>query len=168
MIHGAKTKQTGYTLVEVLVVLFIISIVTSVALLSIRQNENKEMESFANELTQIVSLAEEQAMLTPSVLGLSFGDQSFHFTSLQASRDGKKDAWAPLSDAVLGSHKIPANFEVSVKTGGQQAANKGPQIVISTDGEMTPFVIYIGKRGKKPRYVISGDADGTVTNKFLS
>ena len=43
-----------------------------------------------------------------------------------------------------------------------------PQIVISTNGDITPFKIYVAKTGKSPRYVISGDADGNITSKSLT
>lgn len=162
-----QRSVSGYTLVEVLVVLFIISIVTSVALLSIRRNDNKEMETFAHEVTQILSLAEEQAMLTPSVLGLSFDKEFFQFASLEKTKDGKKTTWAPLADTILGTHPIPRNVEVRVSVANQNPKSNS-RIVISTNGEVTPFTIYIGKPGQKPRYAISGHADGTVKNKFIA
>ena len=45
--------------------------------------------------------------------------------------------------------------------------NLKPQIVISTNGDVTPFTIYVGRKGKKPLYAISGDADGNVTSREL-
>jgi general secretion pathway protein H len=155
----------GYTLIEILIVLFIISIVTSVALLSISRNENKQMESFANEVMQIMTLAEEQAMLEPNVMGLSFAEHSFQFASFQPSKEDNKNHWQPIQDSILGVHKIPDNIQVAVEAGGK---GDMPQIIISTNGDITPFTLYVGKKGQKPRYAITGDADGNITNKFLS
>lgn len=152
-----RALHQGYTLIEVLVVLFIISIVTTVALLSISHNDNKQIEAFAKDLTQMMSLAEEQAMLNPDVLGLSFKDHALSF--LKQSKDG----WSSLDDPIFEKYTIPSNIEVTV---AQTTSN--PQIVISTNGNVTPFTIYIGKKGQKPRYVIRGDADGSVTNNFIS
>lgn len=169
MKHRAETN--GYTLIEILVVIFIISIVTSVALLSIRQNENKQMETFANELTQAMQLAEEQAMLQPMVMGLSLNDNSFQFSSYL--KDEKNTNWIPLDDSALGKHRIPRNIQLGVEVASQKNdADKEkkniPQIIISTNGDITPFVIYVGKKGQKPRYAIKGDADGSITNKALT
>ena len=155
----------GYTLIEILVVLFIISIVTSVALLTIGRNENKKMETFANELTEMVSLAEEQAMLQPTVLGMSFGKHSFQFASLQTVTDDKKNKWAPFQDAILNKHAIPSGIQVKVQVGNESA---DPRIVMSTNGDVTPFTIYIGKPGEKPSYAVIGDADGKISSKSLS
>lgn len=165
-------RQSGFTLIEVLVVLLIISIVTSVALLTIRRNENKEMESLAHEITQILSLAEEQALLQPTVLGVSMTEQQMTFASLENSGNGKKPTWAPFNDAVLGTHRIPKDIQISLQVDKASSnvdhGKAMPQIIISSNGDVTPFAIYIGKKGKKPRYVIKGNADGTVTNQFLS
>lgn len=155
-------SSRGFTLIEILVVLFIISIVTSVALLSISHNANKKIESFANELTQMITLAEEQAMLQPTVLGLSLNDQSFHFASLE-SKVGKKNTWVPLQDVILKKHIIPKDIQISLNTEN----NHHPQIIISTNGDVTPFTIYVGKKGEKPSYVIIGTADGNIANKAL-
>ncbi len=172
----ALPRQTqGFTLIEILVVLFIISIVTTVALLSISRNENTQIESFANELTQSLTLAEEQAMLQPVVLGLALDGKSFQFTSLETTGAEKKKAWVPMEDNVLGKHNIPSNLEVSIKVGDaskedadEDENHDKPKVIISTNGDITPFSIYVGKKGQLPRYVITGDADGNVTNKSLS
>lgn len=163
----------GYTLIEILVVLFIISIVTSVALLTISRNQNKQLEIFANELAQSMSLAEEQAMLQSTVLGLRLDDHSFHFASMQQTVEGeKKTAWTPLQDTILGQHHIPGDIQLAVQVGGQKLSSENtkviPQVIISTNGEVTPFTIYVGKKGEKPRYIVTGDADGNITNKALS
>jgi general secretion pathway protein H len=169
-----RRAANGYTLVEILVVLFIISIVTSVALLSIGRNENKQLETFANELTQIMTLAEEQAMLQPLVLGVSLSEDKVRFTSLQTAKDGKKNLWEPLQNSILNKHNIPNGIQLRIDVGGTRTTSidkddqKNPQIIISTNGDVTPFTIYIGKKGQKPRYAVVGDADGNITNRALS
>ncbi|EKD71210.1 MAG: hypothetical protein ACD_46C00245G0001, partial [uncultured bacterium] len=170
---NCKKQSRGFTLIEILIVIFIISIVTSVAMLSISRNENKQIESFANELTQMLTLAEEQAMLQPSVMGLTFKQQTLQFSALKKASDGK-DEWQLLRDNVLGEHRIPDNIEINIDAGGKkineadEVEKKLPQVVISTSGDLSPFTIYIGKKGKKPRYAIIGSADGKVTNKELT
>jgi general secretion pathway protein H len=167
------SRASGYTLIEVLIVIFIISIVTTVTLLSIGRNENRDIELFAKEITQMVSLAEEQAMLEPNVLGISLADHAIHFASLTKDKETQKSSWLPLQDHVLGQRAIPDNIQVSLQMNGNKVAlgdshESQPQIVISTNGDVTPFMIYVGKRGKKPQYVVTADADGNVTSTALS
>ncbi len=165
-----QVKADGYTLIEILVVLFIISIVTSIALLSIGRNENKHLESFANDLSQMLTLAEEQAMLQPAVLGLSLRDNQLAFYSYQPAVGDKKSSWLAVEEKSLAKRSIPDDIQVGVETGAESSSanSTGPQIFISTNGDITPFKIYVGKQGEKPRYMIKGDADGNITNKVLS
>jgi general secretion pathway protein H len=170
-----KYSIAGFTLIELLVVIFIISIVTSVALLSIGRNENRQLESFANELAQRVTLAEEQAMLQPAVLGLRVDEFSYQFVTYNPSSGEKKPTWIPVQDKILGGqYLIPRDIELGVEVGGKHLATsdeedtiKHPQVVISTNGDLTPFTIYVGKKGKSPRYIIRGEADGNVVTTLL-
>jgi general secretion pathway protein H len=169
MLRG-HSSALGFTLIEILIVLFIISIVSCIAILSINHNENRQLETFANELTQMLSLAEEQAMLQPSVLGLILDHQSFRFASYHENE--RKNQWTMLKDNLLNEQHIPKEVNVSLEAGDVGEEDEGPikkpQIIISTNGDITPFTIYIGRRGKKPRYVIRGEADGHISNQLLS
>ena len=157
-------RHAGYTLIEILVVLFIISIVTSVALLSLGRNENERVETFANELVQTMKAAEEIAMLQPMVLGMSLDQHSLRFTQFTlAGKEGKIN-WVPLQDKILAKTSIPSGIQAVVKMERQNV----PQIVISTNGDVTPFTIYIGKAGEKPRYAVIGEANGEIYSKALS
>ncbi|MBX3709950.1 MAG: type II secretion system minor pseudopilin GspH [Gammaproteobacteria bacterium] len=175
MIQRADRLSAGYTLIEILIVIFIISIVTSVALLSISHNENKRLESFTREFVQIMTLAEEQAMLQPTVLGLKLDKYSYQFASYHSPLGEQKNPWVPLQDKILGNHKIPSNIQLDMKMTGKQVSDSSdsaqtnlPQIIISTNGDITPFTIYVAKRGQKPRYVIKGEADGSISSHSLS
>lgn len=161
----------GYTLIEILVVLFIVSIVAGVALLTIGRNQNKQMETFVSELTQSITLAEERAMLQPTVLGLSIGTSSLQFNAYQPALAKEKSKWLPVQDTALSQRTIPNDIQLGLNVGqarGEFSNSNGPQIIISTNGDLTPFTIYVGKKGQKPRYAITGDADGNVTSRELS
>ena len=161
MRHGAIK---GFTLIEVLVVLFIMSIVMSVALLSISHHEARQLEAFTKELVERLTLAEEQAMLQPAILGLSINKNAYQFAS------NKKEGWLPLQDTILAHHAIPATMQLSLEMGGKKMAIEQdvPQIVISTNGDITPFTLYVGQKGKPPRYVIHGEADGSIKSTTLT
>lgn len=163
----------GFTLIEILIVIFIVSIVTTVALLTINRNENKKIESLAGEMTEMMTLAEENAMLQPMILGLRVNEDSFHFATYQESKE-QKPIWSPLQDKIFGKHIIPNDVEIKVLVNGETLSNTSekeknmPQIIISTSGDITPFTMYIGKKGKKPRHIIVGEANGSIIHKVLS
>lgn len=161
----------GYTLIEILIVIFIITIVTSVAMLSIGKNENRRMAFFVSELCQKLTLAEEQAILQREVLGLYIKKNRLYFARFQSDKKHKKESWVPLKSNLLSQSQVPTNMElyVSVPTEEQNKTDEEmtPQIIISTNGDLTPFEIYIGRKGEKPRYVIIGTADGNITNQAI-
>lgn|SRR3990167_741781 len=167
MINNQLSKN-GYTLIEILIVMVIVSIVTGVAMLTIGRSENKKLETVASELTQMISLAEEQAMLQPAVLGLAIAPQSYRFFRLKTDESTQKNSWVLLQDYILNRQMVPQDIELRLMSDGQKQSDQKPAIIISTNGDMTPFTIYISKRNEKPKYIVRGDTDGNVTSEALS
>lgn len=169
--------RSGFTLIEILVVLVIISIVTTVALVSLSMNQSRHLENYANDLSQTITLAEEQAMLRPAVLGLQIKHQTYFFAiyNPDANVEKKEPQWTPIENShSLGLHDIPDNIDIQIAVDGtpivadEDSETEGPQIILSTNGDMTPFTIYVGKKGEKPRFLIRGEADGSIKNEKLS
>lgn len=167
-------QSKGFTLIEILVVMLIISIVSTVALLSIRSNETREMETLAKNISQMVTFAEEQAMLQSRVLGVAVQSQQLQFASLENSKDNKKSIWHALNNHSLGTYKVPEHVQMTISSGNSKteidnnAQDLKPQIIISTNGDIIPFTIYVGMKGKKPQYAIIGDADGYISTKHVT
>lgn len=162
----------GFTLIELLVVILIISIVAGVVVLTIKNNENRQLEAISRELQQRIELAKEQALFQPAIIGLFLDRSSYQFVHYSPLSDNPKPIWQPVDYKQLGRYRLPAETELIIKT--QTVSEKGqeagpvPQIVISTNGEVTPFTIYIRKKGKSFSYVITGEADGEITRTRLS
>jgi general secretion pathway protein H len=178
MKRRVKHKLGGFTLIEILIVLVIISIVSTVAIMSLKANDNRKIQSFSNELGQLMSLVEEQAMLRPAVLGVKITNDHYQFLIFHSDAKMKKgeSPWALLEDdKLLGVQDVPDDIALKIvtsdvheKQADDQADTITPQIVFSTSGDITPFAIYVGAQGKEPRYVIRGEADGTIKTQSLS
>jgi general secretion pathway protein H len=157
----------GFTLVEVLIVMLIISIVGTAAILTVSRNENSRLENFSKQLTNLIMLAEEQAMLQPAVLGIVFSKNSFRFYQYRENPPDKP-TWNALNDPVFAIHKIPKDTKISLKvldknipvTHNDETIQ--PQLIISSSGDPTPFVIQLGKAGAKPTYQITGSEGGSI------
>lgn len=164
-------RVKGFTLIELLVVLFIISIVTATALLSIGHNQGKRLETFANDLAQLISLTQEQALLQPAVLGLLIKENSLQFMIYQPLPNQKTSTWQVFDDNVLKSRAIPNGISVRLQEKSSDESeddnNQTPQIVFSTNGDVSPFILYISQSGSSPRYMIQGEANGNVITKTL-
>jgi len=151
-------QQKGFTLIEVIIVIVIISIVSSIALITLSHNQNRNIKSFANQLLQLMTLAEHEAMLRPATLGLGFTANSYQFYQYETS-----EKWVELKDTVLKKHNLPDNIEITLKINDQIIESDGtPSIIFSENSDMTPFVILLNQPGKSPSYQITGDANGTI------
>lgn len=169
MLNKQLRHIVGYTLIEILIVLFIISIITGVGLLSLKRNDNKRLEAFTQQLTQLILLAQEQAILQPNVIGIVIEDSFFDFVQYQSQFDSPSKKWLPLNDSLLNKHEIPSDIQVTLSNAHKnEMETKTPQIIISTSGDLTPFVMYVGKKELKARYMILGEADGYVHYQDLS
>jgi len=179
MLRGISIAK-GYTLLEILVVLVIISIVAGMAVLTIGHNDNKQLQAFTQELTQTLTLAEEQALLQPATLGLVVSSRSFRFYEYRPTKMGSDrvaNTWEALQSLELGKHAIPSNIEVRVQIANQtlpvspessenNSLKRAPALLISSNGTITPFKILIGKKNEAPRYEIIGAADGSVKSRI--
>lgn len=157
-----KRIMKGFTLIEVLIVIVIISIVSGVAMVTISSNKTKQLESLAKQLTRLITLAESEAMLQPCTLGLAF--YSHHFQFFKYKPEAEKDhLWQAITTGNLGLHKIPEHVQITVRVNNEGKALDGkPHILISESGDITAFTIAIANIGDKPAYVVRGDASGNV------
>jgi general secretion pathway protein H len=155
--------KAGFTLIELLIVIVIISIVSSVALLTISHNQNKNIENFSHEFVHLMTLAEHEAMLRPATLGLAFTDSSYQF---YIYKPGMK--WQPLTDKNLNLHRIPNKTHITLKMNNKIIALNGkPIIIISESGDITPFEILLGEPEKYPTYEITGQANGIIKSEAI-
>lgn len=149
-------KNPGFTLIEILIVMVIISIVAGVAVLTITTNKNKNIEDFTKQLVNTITLSEQEAMLRPATLGIAFTPDSFQFFQFD-----KK--WILLTDKIYQKHNFPPDMTLTLKVQNKAAPLDGkPYLIISSNGDVSPFVILIGKHNQAPMYIITGDTSGNI------
>lgn len=154
----------GFTLIEILIVMLIVSIVGVTAMLTISRNENTRLKTFANQLANTLIFAQERAMLQPVVLGFSFDDKTTQFYEFNKT-------WIPSSNKTLGRHAIPDGVGIKLLSQDKDSSPSDeikPKIIISTSGDITPFIILIGKQGSPPRYEVIGKENGKIYSAPVS
>ncbi|OGT45513.1 MAG: type II secretion system protein GspH [Gammaproteobacteria bacterium RIFCSPHIGHO2_12_FULL_41_20] len=164
----------GFTLIEILVVLLIISIVTTVAMLSISYSPHQRAKLLANTLADSLILAEEQAILQQTTLGLVITTEAFQFVNESLQSQGGVPDWQPVKAAVFNKHLIPSNIALRLEIAGKtislpkKSAHITPQIVISSGGEVTPFTLWIGATGHAASYKVVGEANGHIEQSAVT
>ena len=155
--HLAK----GFTLIEILIVMVIISVVSGLAVLTITNNQHKQLEESAKKLKSLIVLAEQQAMLQPTTIGIGFTETSYQF--FEAKPD---HTWRSMNNAMLGSQSLPEGARFFLKIRDKASPLNGkPVIVITASGDITSFLVLIAKKGRAPLYQVKSDGSGKVVSE---
>ncbi|MFV8836571.1 type II secretion system minor pseudopilin GspH [Aquisalimonas sp.] len=157
--------QSGFTLLEIMVVVVLIGILTSVAVMRIGGGDDRP-EREARRLAAVLSAATDEAVIQARELGLRLDDDGYTVVRL----DG--DAWdadAFGHDRALAPHTLPRDLTLEISTDdlpGEREPGDGddtPHVLILSSGELTPFEVEIRVPGTdEPAWIVSGDLDGSI------
>ena len=148
-------RTKGYTLLELLIVVFIIGLVSSSIVIKMYDHPtSKEIDAFAELLQLRLKVVRQQAMSQSAVLGLIVKKNNYTFYQYII----KTRRWYPLEkvDHFWQTYSIPEGIQVSWQD---------RFIVILPSGDMTPFQMIIqGKKNLHP-IQLSADEYGTIVIK---
>ena len=88
------TKQLGFTLVEILLVVVIIGIMAGLASLAIGSNGPRQLQQEAVRLQQRLLMAQDEAAFSQKNLGLLFTEDGYQLLQY----DAEEDHWQPLQN----------------------------------------------------------------------
>lgn len=148
----------GYTLIEILIVMVIISIIATIAAFTITTNRRTQLHSFSQKIVNIFLLAENEAILRPATIGAAFSSTDLQFYLF------KNNQWQLITKPPLKKNAIPQDMAVTVKMNKKILPSNGiPVIIFSQNGDISPFEIFIGKKAQPPIFRITGSANGDIT-----
>ena len=130
----------GFTLIEILIVIVIIGITVGFALIAFGDfGQNRRLQFSAEQLSNTLRLAQQQALLETTTLGLRIDNISYQILKFQAS-----SGWNPISTkGVFKMTYFPKNTVITLKTANTPPPDI-PTVVINSSGDMTPFTLSIG------------------------
>ncbi|MFV8572558.1 type II secretion system minor pseudopilin GspH [Marinobacter sp. SBS5] len=139
-----RTAHSGFTLIEILVVLIIVGLLASLAVFSMGGNsQQRELESHVRELYLLMQTASEQAVLNNLELGLLLEEDGYRFVAFQ----DESGEWKPSGERLFNQRTLPEWMTVSqfVESDAPRLASAEdklrPTIVFFSSGENTPFEI---------------------------
>lgn len=151
--------RRGFTLIELLVVLVILSVVISLAVVWVRpMSDARRLALTAQQCQRVLLAAQQQAMLTPAVLGLEVTPQGLKFYRYVVEHD--RLVWRPLKSDGLSQ---PTLF----KQQGVLATRMPRQphwLVISASGDVTPFQLQLSNTAGTFGYRITVNAAGAISS----
>jgi general secretion pathway protein H len=166
---GMRTSKAGFTLIEVLVVLIIVAIITAVSVIAFGHfGRGRREKIIAQQFVRTIVVAQQQAILTPDVLGLGITPRGYRFYQYTISSETQSPEWIPLSTTVLSNPDAFKNvFQADVKiiSGFDEKNNvqepQRPQILFLPSGFVTPFMLEL--KGKSQHFLIDVKNNGVTT-----
>jgi general secretion pathway protein H len=162
----SSARQGGFTLLELLTVIFIIGIIVSFASLSVGQNTGHKLQDEAERIYNLLRLASEEAVLGGRELALELTPHSYRFLSLQGGD------WEPIEDdKILRQRELEEIIEMDLVLEGAEAnlrdKDHPPRILVLSSGEMTPFELVLKLEDATPLQ-IQGDLNGKLHLQSLA
>ena len=177
-----KVKQTGFTLIEMMVVLVIIGIMISVTVMSVRTGDISEhMEIEMNRVHALVSLAQEEAVLQGQVMALAVGETNYRFDI----KDLEKETWSAVEDGrvfrerslVPGTHLVlvideienekKKEFKLELSSEREEEIQQEEEddyqrVQIEPSGEMFPFELILRNEDETIEFKLVMGEDGEL------
>ena len=162
--HPIK-RQTGFTLLEIMVVVIIVALLMSAVVPMVSRNADDLLQEQADRFIALVKLAQDESILQSRQLGLQITKESYSFLQQEG------DVWTAFAEGPFRQRSLPSgasaslyleSVDVSLSDNMTGDKKSQPQVFILSSGEMTPFsyefVFPTGSRVK-----VTFDAIGNYT-----
>ncbi len=141
-----RCRNSGFTLLELMVVLVIIGVIIGFATLSIGDaGRGERIETEARRLAALIQLSGDEAILNASQLGLLLTPEGYRFLTLG------EEQWQPVEgDRLLRARKLPEGVAVELRVEGLPVAVEEdpeelkPHLIFASSGDRTPFEMELG------------------------
>ena len=159
---NSRVRSTGFTLIEILVVVAIVAIVTAVATLSLGViGDDNDARTEARRLASLIEVAQDEAMMQGREFGLELLAGGYRFVEF----DPFSQSWADIPgddvlrprnlttglflDLYMEDKLVPLEEELAElgqdEDDDRRLKKYAPHSLIFSSGDMTPFRVHIAR-----------------------
>lgn len=159
----ARARHSGFTLIEILVVLVVVGLLAALAVMSMGgSSRDREMENEVRELYLLMQTVSEQAVLNNTELGLIFEEGGYRFVAY----DDRTDEWKQPAEPMFRRRSLPEWITVTkyIEDGtptlstGEEEDSAFPDIAFFSSGETTVFELeFLVGRDDSRMHTIASD-----------
>jgi len=177
---GSRRFSSGFTLIEILVVVSVMAIIVSIALLSLGVlGDDRQLREEARRVGSLLQAAQDEAVMQGREFGLEVMLESYRFVEY----DPYELRWLELhTDDIFRYRKLPDNVEFDLlledkivllsldakamddEDDDSRDSNEAyaPHIMIFSSGESTPFELRVVNRALEQIVILEGDVLGQI------
>ncbi|WP_353572533.1 type II secretion system minor pseudopilin GspH [Candidatus Albibeggiatoa sp. nov. BB20] len=160
-----NSKTTGFTLLELLIVILIIGVIISFATLSIGDKRQQVLRQEIKQLAALIQFTQQEAIFKNQDLAINFTENSYRFYLLSEDRQWQGLKKTPFRERKLASGLV---LELNIEDDPIQLATTEttPQLLMLSSGEISPFSIYLWhETNESQRLVLTGNLLGELEIK---
>ncbi|MBB85836.1 type II secretion system minor pseudopilin GspH [Abyssibacter sp.] len=167
-------RDRGFTLIEVMVVVFIVGVLVTLAVLSVSgRGRSDQVELEARRIGELIRLAGERAIIYGEDYGLAVAQREYAFLVLT------QQGWVP-ADGPLRQRQVPEPMQLSLSVSldqenrfalpapdrdeddDEKSERLEPDVLFLSTGEMSPFEVTVALPGSDIQYRIKTELTGKV------
>lgn len=174
-----ESTSSGFTLIEILVVVVIVGIIVATATLSVGVlGRDRELEEEAKRFTAVLSQAREEAELQGMDVGVFVTQPAYEYLRY----DGRREYWKPIEDdRLFRTRELPEGVRARLWIDGREVVLKpklepyeekehdkhAPQVMALSSGDVSPFELRLEREGTTEQWRVIGAADNSVTAEAI-
>ena len=150
--------MAGFTLIEIMVVLLIITITIGMVGINLQRGDNNLVQEEADRVVILLQAAREEAILQGQVFAVQFNTDGYRF--LRLNNKGKLELIE--KDDVLSPRSLPDGVTLSFTMDGAVADTEAG-LILDPSGSFIPFVLTL--RAGESTWQALGLANGKIQSK---